>query len=159
MTRLAYRTRQLLRNAMIKHVTDGNLYNVAVTLQFNQLAVSARRYEWLARRFGARVSEALLRKNYGALTQHRAHGIYFVEHEDTNTHLHGMLKLPHWRVTDAQIEATQVKSDRCWSKLVPAGSIMIKQMHDANGWAEYITKEFTDQQFFDRFFYTDDRTD
>jgi hypothetical protein len=89
------------------------------------------------------------RKNVHAIpASDRLRGIAFIEHPETNIHLHAALRLADWWPKKTLI-SLHVTIDRIWRRITAgAGSTMVKEVCDA-GWGYYITKDadLREQQF------------
>lgn len=75
----------------------------------------------------------------------RAEGIFFIEHVTSNTHAHGLLRLPV-RHPDDQRDMKTLLAEH-WQDLAPAGSLDCQHIHDAPGCADYCTKEMAFSHF------------
>ena len=130
---------------------------LAVTFNFNRpTSVASARRTFGA--FLARIDKHFVGKDFVKLpAQCRTNAIAVIENIDTNLHAHGFIQLPefrvarrgdHWRLEiddpgERQILFTD-KIEEIWAYLVPSGSIDVQDMFDKEGWAKYITKQFSD---------------
>lgn len=69
----------------------------------------------------------------------RAEGMFFIEHVKSNTHAHGLLRLPQRHLDDQRDLKTLFEQH--WHKFAPGGSLDFQVLYDAVGCADYCTKE------------------
>ncbi|QIJ74611.1 hypothetical protein GU700_08485 [Methylobacterium sp. NI91] len=83
------------------------------------------------------VDRTLFGTRFNKLPQEaRSSFIGFVEQPDWNLHVHLAWQVPAERVD----EFTEVVTD-AWTATSPSASIRVKLIHDAAGWANYVTKQ------------------
>jgi hypothetical protein len=110
-----------------------------VTLNFNHSwsPIGARKKFSL---FCQRLDRFLLGRGYRKRVDKRTYVIAFLEHPNSNIHLHCLVRLRHgWRPRRRHLKR---KMKRIWKKLVPSGTADVRRVRDAEGAARYSTKEF-----------------
>lgn len=60
---------------------------------------------------------------------------------DTHPHFHGLIVLPNEQLEESGFTAICEKYEAIWQEICPGGSLCIKPLHDAPGWASYASKE------------------
>jgi hypothetical protein len=78
----------------------------------------------------------------------RMDGLFYIEHEASNIHVHGLITGPYSNRIGLQLCANEV-----WGKVCPSGSVLIKDIGDVEVRSKYCTKEYFRSDFFDRQFF------
>lgn len=76
-------------------------------------------------------------------------GLFYIEHEASNIHVHGLVSQPYCNRIGLQLHA-----DRIWQNICPSGSVVIKDVGDIAKRSAYCTKESGHVDFFARQFFT-----
>ena len=84
--------------------------------------------------------------------KHAAHermdGLFYIEHEASNIHVHGLVTQPY-----SNRIGLQLCGEAVWQKVCPSGSLLIKDIGDVAVRSKYCTKEYFRSEFFDRQFF------
>ncbi|WP_455976685.1 hypothetical protein [Methylorubrum populi] len=83
-----------------------------------------------------RVDRKLTKKFNKVRPEDRTGYIGFIERPDTNTHVHLAWRVPE--IYHGRFDAALV---HWWDRLHPYGSVDVKLIYDAPGWARYISKD------------------
>jgi hypothetical protein len=84
-----------------------------------------------------RIDRALMKSNYNTLPVTKRTGyVGFIEHPETNTHAHFA-----WRVPVEHHACFEDVLKGWWDRLHPYGEAHVRAIHDAAGWASYISKD------------------
>lgn len=67
----------------------------------------------------------------------RTDGLFFVEHVNSNIHLHGLLRFP-----TGNEEGLRMTSALIWQKICPSGSVTLTHIRSLPDAVRYCTKEF-----------------
>ncbi|MGQ2943703.1 MAG: hypothetical protein ACT6Q7_18615 [Blastomonas fulva] len=86
--------------------------------------------------FHCRLDRKLLGRSFIERPDERTDYRATIEKPDTNIHVHALFKM-----TVEQKERFGVEAPAIWAKLVEAGNLNIKPIHNSEGAARYITKE------------------
>ena len=90
--------------------------------------------------FLARLDRELLGSQWAKKPMNvRTDGIIFIEHVASNTHAHGILRLPAQHADDMRDVNALIAE--VWGKLAPAGNVDIQVIDDRVGCGDYCTKE------------------
>jgi hypothetical protein len=120
-----------------------------LTLATNQ-QMSLERMQKLTRMFLRIMDKQLLGdKFFKFASDRRMDGLFYVEHEHSNTHVHGLINRPYCNRFGLQLHA-----NRIWRDICPSGSVVVKDVGDIKKRSEYVTKEAGKHGFFERQFFT-----
>lgn len=120
-----------------------------ITLATNQ-QVSLARVQKLTRMFVRNMDRQMLGTQFFKFTGDRCmDGLFYVEHEASNIHVHGLVTKPYCNRVGLQLHA-----NRIWRDICPSGSVVIKDVGDIEKRSQYCTKEFYKDRFFERQFFT-----
>ena len=118
-----------------------------ITLATNQ-QMSIEKMKYKTRGFMARLERDILGRNW-AKHDRRMDGLFYVEHELSNIHVHGLLTRTYCNRYGLQLAADEIWNDMCGS-----GSVVLKDIHEVKRCAAYCTKEYLKHGFFARQFFT-----
>ncbi|MGY5808446.1 hypothetical protein ACXHXG_12080 [Rhizobium sp. LEGMi198b] len=127
--------RQRLRDSYIETARQMQP-NAFVTLTTNSTGDVLEMTRLIGRFCGMMDRELCGHKWHTLSAAERTDGIFFIEHVKTNIHAHGLLKFPD-RPYDNLPALTALK----WNRLTRAGETNFQSIYDAEGVANYCTKE------------------
>lgn len=133
-TQMPFARGEKYRAECIRWMTDF-APDLFVTFAFNRL-ISMDEAQRTFEEFHGRLDRQLLGRSYLARPAERTAYIATVEKPDTNIHIHALFKM-----TVEQKAGFSEVAPAIWTKLIPAGNLDIKPVHDAEGAARYVTKE------------------
>lgn len=131
-----------LTDAYIAWLMERKVY--ALTLTFNWLGrVTTTSAERKIREFGAFIDRARLGKRFYRKPVEDRTKFILVPEKFTGgyPHYHGVIQCPP--EDGARIAASDHAGlfEAAWRAVVPSGTVRLEQVHDAEGWGRYITKE------------------
>lgn len=140
-----------LRAAYIELIANNIAVDTFVTLVTNETWELPKMHRALKAFLGCADHSLLGKKWYQKPLDCRTEGMFFIEHVKSNTHAHGLLRLPHRHLGDQRDLKTLFEQH--WIKFAPGGSVNCQALYDAPGCADYCTKEmafrhFRDEQMF-----------
>ena len=135
------------RAAYIELASNGIGADTFITLVTNQTWELSKMQRAIKAFVGCTDHSLLGKKWWQMPVDCRTEGIFFIEHVASNTHAHGMLRLPQ-RHQDDQRDI-KILLEQHWNKLTPGGSLDFQTLHDAVGCADYCTKEMQFEHFRD----------
>jgi len=111
--------------------------------------MSLERVQKLTRKFVRDMDRQMLGAQFFKFSRGRClDGLFYVEHEASNIHVHGLITGPYSNRIGLQLCADEV-----WGKVCPSGSVLIKDIGDVEVRSKYCTKEYFRSDFFDRQFF------
>jgi hypothetical protein len=116
----------------------------AITLTFNWLGnVAVRSAEQTIRDFGALIDRARLgNRFYKKPAESRTKFILIPEKFSAGyPHYHGVIQCPPADGSRTAAHEYRAVVEEAWKAVVPSGTIRLEAIHDAEGWAHYVTKE------------------
>jgi hypothetical protein len=131
-----------LRSAYFTWLLDRPSF--AITLTFNWLGdIAARSAEQKIREFGAFIDRARLGKRfYRKPAEARTKFMLIPEKFSAGyPHYHGVIQCPLADGSRTAPHEYQAAVEDAWRAVAPSGTIRLEPIHDADGWAHYVTKE------------------
>lgn len=120
-----------------------------LTLATNQ-SMGLERVQKLTRMFVRNMDQQLLGDKFFKFASERClDGLFYVEHEASNIHVHGLMTRPYCNRYGLQLHA-----NRIWRDICASGSVVIKDVGDVAKRSQYCTKEAFKDSFFERQFFT-----
>jgi len=116
-------------------------FNVAMTLNFNVSCRIKNATSIIQNIFG-KVDRELLGSRFNTFKSGRTEGVFFFEHVNSNTHVHGILKVQPDRL-EKFMNIFPSNGRGLWSEVWKPGTQCTKLTYDPAGWVRYITKEQT----------------
>lgn len=131
-----------LKSAYIYWLLDRPAF--AITLTFNWVGeIAARSAEQAIRDFGALIDRARLGSRfYKKPAEVRTRFILIPEKFSMGyPHYHGVIQCPAAEGSRMAPHEYPAAVEDAWRTVAPSGTIRLEPIHDADGWAHYMTKE------------------
>ena len=153
---LGYKQKEDYRSALSAWLQTHD-HNCALTLAFNDGALSVDFIKDRAKELLNRLDRKMLGKRYLKQPDKRIQGIFFIEKIGSNAHLQASLKI-NTKNFEGEFRRllTTVLIKTEWSKLCQKGSVDVQMIRENERWQGYVTKEYQRHDFAEHFFFAEE---
>ena len=117
-------------------------FDTFITLATNQ-NISIERMWNLTKEYSGRLDRKLLGTNVSKKPKNqRTTGFAFIEHENSNIHVHCLIKPANELHTPSNVKITNSDLEAMWLKICPSGSFDYQPITNLNDLSRYVTKDF-----------------